>query len=649
MSSTPDTAPGPPDSPPTSRTPTPAVQGGAAALTLGALGVVFGDIGTSPLYAMKETFSEEHGLAPDPGSVYGVLSLVFWAITIIVSVKYVVFVMRADNRGEGGIMALISLIQGTGMRTARGKWALIALGVFGAALFYGDGMITPAISVLSAVEGLEVAAPSLDRFVVPIALSVLTALFVVQRFGTSLVGRLFGPVMLLWFTSLGVLGLVKVVEQPSILKALSPTYAVEFFLDQGSTAFLALGSVVLAVTGAEALYADMGHFGRRPIRRAWFGLVFPALLLNYMGQGVLLLSERGAADNPFFRLVPGWGQMPMVVLATLATVIASQAVISGAFSVTRQAVRLGFLPFLTIRHTSEKAVGQVYVAAVNWSLFVAIVGLVIGFGSSTALASAYGIAVTGTLAIDTVLFFFVVRMLWGKPLWLVLAGAAGFLFVDLSFFAGNLPKVASGGWFPLVIGAVLFVVLMTWRRGRDIVTRHRIEMEGPLQKFVSELDASRDPPVRVRGTAVFLHASGATTPLALRYNVRHNRVLHERTVIFCVETLGVPHVTGDERIAFDDLLIPDDPVGLITARFGFSDDPDVPAVLRRAREQGLDIDVDNASYFLSRITINVTRAPGMARWRKQLFKAISRNAASPATYFGLPEEQVVSLGSSVDL
>jgi len=627
--STPPPAPEPLPDPQPSRAPAAVVHGSAAALTLGALGVVFGDIGTSPLYAMKETFSEEHGLTPDPGSVYGVLSLVFWAITLIVSVKYVLFIMRADNDGEGGIMALISLVQGTALGSGRRKWILIALGVFGAALFYGDGMITPAISVLSAVEGLEVAAPGLKRFVIPIALVILTVLFLVQRFGTGVVGRLFGPVMLAWFTALGVLGLVKVVEEPSVLKALSPTYGVEFFFDQGSTAFLALGSVVLAVTGAEALYADMGHFGRPPIRRAWFALVLPGLLLNYMGQGVLLLSDRGATENPFFLLAPGWGEIPLVLLATLATVIASQAVITGAFSVTRQAVQLGFLPFLTIRQTSERAIGQIYVPAVNWSLFVAIVALVVGFGSSTALASAYGIAVTGTLAIDTVLFFVVVRLLWGRPLWLVVAGLVGFLFVDLSFFAGNLPKIASGGWFPLAIGFSLFVLLMTWRRGRDIVTRNRIEEEGPLQSFVNALNSSPDPPVRVPGTAVFLHASGDTTPLALRYNVEHNHVLHEHSVIFTAETVGVPHVGDDERLEIDDLLFPDDGISLVTARFGFQDRPDIPAALRLACAQnGLGADVDHASYFLSRITINPTRAPGMARWRKQIFKVCRSGRAS---------------------
>ena len=627
----------------------PGPRGGAAALTLGAVGVVFGDIGTSPLYAMKETFSEQHGLTPDQASVYGVLSLIFWAITIIVSVKYVVLVMRADNGGEGGIMALISLNQGAAMRTARGKWLLIALGVFGAGLFYGDGMITPAISVLSAVEGLEVAAPGLERFVVPIALAVLTALFVFQRFGTSVVGRLFGPVMLVWFVSLGALGLVQVVEESAILAALSPTYAVAFFADQGQAAFLALGSVVLAVTGAEALYADMGHFGRPPIRRAWFALVLPALLLNYMGQGTLLVADRGAAASPFFLLAPSWGRIPMVLLATVATVIASQAVISGAFSVTRQAVQLGFIPFVTIRQTSERSVGQIYMPAVNWSLFVAIVALVVGFGSSSALASAYGIAVTGTLAIDTLLFFVVVRMVWRKPLWLVLSGAVFFLFVDLSFLSANLPKVVAGGWFPLAVGLVLFVLLMTWRRGRDIVTRNRTAEEGPLQEFVSGLQGSPDPPVRVHGTAVFLHAEDDTTPLALRYNVEHNHVLHEHVVIFTAQTVGVPHVAEEDRLEIDDLRNPDDGVSLVTARFGFQDRPDVPDTLRLARERGLDIDLDEASFFLSRITINLTRTGGMARWRKHLFKGMSRNAADPIAYFGLPENRVVSLGSSIDV
>jgi KUP system potassium uptake protein len=607
---------------------------GVATLTLGALGIVFGDIGTSPLYAMKQTFDGHHKLAPDPSSVYGVLSLIFWSITIIVSVKYVLLIMRADNHGEGGIMALISLVQGLTMRTGRAKWALVSLGAFGAALFYGDGMITPAISVLSAVEGLEVAEPSLDRVVIPITLVILTTLFFIQRFGTGIVGRVF-----------------EVAKEPDILRALSPSYAVAFFLDDGKAAFFALGSVVLAVTGAEALYADMGHFGPEAIRRSWFALVLPALVLNYLGQGALVLADHNAVDSPFYRLVPEWGQLPMVVLATMATVIASQAVISGAFSVTRQAVQLGFLPFLTIRHTSEREIGQIYVPAVNWALFVAIVGLVIGFGSSTALASAYGVAVTGTLAIDTVLYFVVVRMLWHKPLWMVLVGAAGFLTVDLAFFSANLTKVFSGGWFPLVVGLVMYVLLMTWRRGRDIVTRKRTEEEGPLQAFVTALDEGPDPPGRVPGTAVFLHGGDRTTPLALRLNVELNHVRHAKVVIFHAETVRVPHVSQADRIEVDELEIDTDDLCLVTARFGFQDDPDVPAALRLAVEHVLemDFDVDRATYFLSRITINPTSSKGMARWRKRLFVAMSRNAATPVVHFGLPEERVVALGSSIDL
>jgi KUP system potassium uptake protein len=622
-------------------------RSGAAALTLGALGVVFGDIGTSPLYAMKEAFSGAHELTPDEASVYGVLSLVFWAITIVVSVKYVTFIMRADNDGEGGIMALISLVQRTPMATDMGKYALVALGVFGAALFYGDGMITPAISVLSAVEGLEIAAPDLEHLVIPITLAIVVVLFGIQRFGTSVIGRAFGPVMALWFGSLAVLGVSEIVEEPGVLRALSPHYAVAFFANHGGAAFLALGSVVLAVTGAEALYADMGHFGRRPIRRAWFALVLPALLLNYLGQGALMLSDPRAADSPFFRLVPGWAQMPMVLLATAAAVIASQAVISGAFSVTRQAVQLRFLPLLTIRHTSEEEEGQIYVPAVNWGLLAAIVGLVIGFGSSSALASAYGIAVTGTLAIDTILFFVVVRMLWERPLWMVLAGAAAFLVVDLSFFAANLPKVPHGGWFSIAVGIVVFGVLMTWRRGRGILERKRVELEGPLQEFVTGLRETDDPPARVAGTAVFLHSSGDTTPLALRYNVEYNCVLHERVIIFTGETVGQPHVADEHRVEIDDLIYEDDGIVLVEARFGFQDKVNVPAALELAVGQGLKADVGEATYFLSRTSVLPKRGEDMAMWRKRLFALMNRNAASPVRYFGLPEERVVSLGATI--
>ncbi len=607
---------------------------------------MFGDIGTSPLYAMKETFNGHHELEPSAGAVYGVLSLIFWALTIIVTLKYVLFITRANNHGEGGIMALIALIQSAKLKGARNTLLLVALGAFGAALFYGDGMITPAISVLSAVEGLEVVEPDLGDYVIPITLAILTTLFVVQRFGTGVVGRAFGPVMVLWFGALAVFGLIEVIDDPSILRALSPHYGIEFLVERPGTAFLALGSIVLAVTGAEALYADMGHFGRSPIRRSWFALVLPALLLNYMGQGALVLSDPSAIDSPFFRLVPDGLLLPMVILASSAAVIASQAVISGAFSVTRQAVQLGFLPLLTIRHTSRESIGQVYVPAVNWGLFAAIVVLVVGFGSSSALASAYGIAVTGTLTIDTILAFVVVRTLWHKPMWMVIAGATGFLIVDLAFFAANLTKVLAGGWFPLAIGLAIFTVLITWRRGREIVSRNREEEEGSLRDFVLALEAAEDPPVRVAGTAIFLNANATTTPLAMRYNVEHNRVLHRHVIVTSVETTGVPYVHPEDRHELDDLLIPDDGIILVRLRFGFQESPDVPAALRAA---DLPWKIDDATYFLSRITVDPEPNGSMAMWRKRLFATISRNAANRSEYFNLPADRVVSLGGNIEL
>jgi KUP system potassium uptake protein len=627
-------------------------KAGMAALTLGALGVVFGDIGTSPLYALQTVFAaDHHAVRPTQSAVYGVISLVFWTITTIVSVKYVTFIMRADNDGEGGIMALIALVQ-RGVRLDH-RWAkavLVALGIFGASLFYGDGMITPAISVLSAVEGLQVAAPSLEHLVVPITLAILTVLFAIQRFGTGAVGRAFGPVMGTWFAILAVSGLHRVIQHPGILRSISPTYGLDFLVDHGHTAFIALGSVVLTITGAEALYADMGHFGRGPIRRAWFALVFPALVLNYMGQGALIVNSPRAIDNPFFLLFPHWARIPMVLAATVATVIASQAVISGAFSVTRQAVRLGFLPRLTIRHTSHAEIGQVYVPAVNWGIFVAVVALVVGFGSSAALASAYGVAVTGTLAIDTLLFFVVVRHLWNKPPWLAVTGCALFLLVDLTFFSANLTKVLHGGWFPLLIALVVFVVLTTWQRGREIVTANRTEEEGPLREFVDEVRALDPPVYRAPGSAVFLNANIETTPLALRANVEHNHTIHACVVIMSIETERVPHVPVDQRVSIDDLGYRDDGITHVTARYGFMDKIDVPATLRRVADdvEG-SFDLDRASYFLSRISIVRTDAPGMSRWRKRLFMAIARNAANPVTLFGLPDDQTVVLSAHVDV
>ena len=618
---------------------------------MGALGVVFGDIGTSPLYALQALFAANNqAVKPDEAAVYGVISLVFWAITSVVSVKYVTFIMRADNQGEGGIMALIALLEGVSLRGRAAKAALVALGIFGAALFYGDGMITPAISVLSAVEGIQVAAPSLDSLVLPITLAVLTVLFSIQRFGTGAVGRLFGPVMAVWFGVLALAGAVEVIQSPAILKALSPTYGIAFFLDQGSIAFLALGSVVLAVTGAEALYADMGHFGRPAISRAWFFLVFPALTLNYMGQGALILGSPRAIDNPFFLLFPDWARVPMVVLATAAAVIASQAVISGAFSVTRQAVRLGFLPRLRVRHTSQ-AEGQIYAPAINALLFVAVVGLVLGFGSSERLGSAYGIAVTGTLAIDTVLFFVVVRMLWKKPLWLVLLGAVAFLTVDLGFFAANLHKVVDGGWFPLLLALVVFTLLITWRRGREMVTARRGEAEGRLSDFVEEMHAMEPAVFRAPGTGVFLTAGNERTPLALRENVDHNHVLHECVVIVSVDTRRVPHVDRSERVKVDDLGYKDDGILHVNISYGFQDEQDVPSALRQAAEEDLEVelDLDDATYFISQITLVRGDGPGMSRWRKKLFLGLSRTSTSPVEFFCLPEHRIVTMGSFIEL
>jgi KUP system potassium uptake protein len=629
----------------------PGAKAGMAALTLGALGIVFGDIGTSPLYALQTVFAaDNHAVRPTQTGVYGVSSLVFWTVTIIVSVKYVTFIMRADNDGEGGIMALIALVQGIVLEQRWAKPVLVALGIFGASLFYGDGMITPAISVLSAVEGLEVAAPSLESLVIPITIAILTGLFAIQRFGTGAVGRLFGPVMGAWFAVLALGGLWRVLEHPGILRSLSPTYAITFLFEHGSVAFVALGSVVLTVTGAEALYADMGHFGPSPIRRAWFAVAFPALILNYMGQGALILHTPRAIDSPFFLLFPHWSRIPMVFVATVATIIASQAVISGAFSVTRQAVQLGFLPRLTIRHTSEEEIGQVYAPGVNWALFVAVVVLVLGFGSSAHLASAYGIAVTGTMATTTILFLVVVRALWRKPLWLALVGAAVFLTVDLTFFAATMTKLTHGGWLPLTIAVVVFVVLTTWQRGRAIVTRNRTEEEGPLRDFVDEVRAMQPPVYRPPRSGVFLNANIETTPLALRANLEHNHVIHACVVIMSLETLRVPHVDESERVSVDELGYRNDGITHLTARFGFQDKIDVPATLRMAAEhvEG-DIDVDATTYFLSRITIVPTDAPGMRRWRKKLFVAIARNAANPVAYFGLPDERTVVIGSHIEL
>ncbi len=626
-----------------------------AALVVGALGVVFGDIGTSPIYTVQTVFNpgDPHPIAVSRESVYGVISLIFWSVTIIVTLLYVLLVMRADNDGEGGIMALITLIRGRRVHGGRRtRMTLAALGIFGASLFFGDSMITPAISVLSAVEGLKVVQPSLGHLVVPITAVIIVLLFASQRIGSAAVGRLFGPVMIVWFLVIAACGVHGIVDHPEILKALSPTYAIGFLAGHFSTAFFSLAAVVLAITGAEALYADLGHFGRAPITRAWLLLVFPACILSYMGQGALVLANpNDAVRSPFFLLVPHWGRIPMVVLATAATVIASQAVISGAFSVAHQAVQLGYLPRLRISHTSETTIGQVYVPWINWVLMVAVLILVFAFRSSTALAFAFGTAVTGTITITTLLFFYLVRHQWGKPIWLVLAGAGGFLVVDMLFLAANLTKLTHGAWLPLLIGVVVFTILTTWQRGRALVTRQRERDEGSLRAFVDQLHARRPPLQRVPGTAVFLNRGKSTTPLAMRANVEHNHILHEHVVILSIETRPVPHVAAADRLAIDDLGYADDGITHVGARFGYMDAPNVPDVLRLAAAAGLEcpLEVDDASYFLSTIDLHAGDAPGMSRWRKHLFVATAQITADAAEYFGLPRHRTVIMGSRIEV
>jgi KUP system potassium uptake protein len=629
----------------------PAVHGGGLfGLTFGALGIVFGDIGTSPLYAVQTVFSiDNNAVSPTPDDVYGVVSLIFWSVTLVVTLKYVTFVLRADNDGEGGIMALAALVREVSGTTVRRAAVALALGVLGASLFYGDSLITPAISVLSAVEGLEVARPGLAGAVLPIGVAILALLFAAQRWGTHRVGRLFGPVMVIWFVTLAVLGLPHIIARPGVLVGLSPTYVVSFVADHPYTAFIAMGAVVLVITGAEALYADMGHFGRRPIRVAWFAMVFPALIINYLGQAALILDDPRAVTNPFYLLAPSWAQLPLVVLATLATVIASQAVISGAFSVSRQAVRLGFLPHLTVRQTSTKESGQIYVPAVNWLLFGGVLVLIVTFRSSASLATAYGLAVTGTLLLTTTLFFMYAAAAWHWTRWKLVLAAVIFGGVELIYLGANLTKVTHGGWLPLLIAAIVATVMTTWQRGRRIITARRVELEGPLPEFIERLHAKGI--ARVPGTAVFPHPTNRTAPLALRANVEFNHVLHERVVIISVTSENVPHVPHAEQLTIDELGHTDDGIVHLSARFGFQDEWDIPAVLGQAGglSSELDLDPDNAYYFLSHITLERSRRPGMATWRKRLFIGLSHNAATPATYFKLPLHRTVVMGSRIEL
>ncbi|SEH37821.1 potassium transporter Kup [Magnetospirillum fulvum] len=615
------------------------------ALMLAAIGVVFGDIGTSPLYAMKEIFSGPHALAMDRANILGILSLVFWSITMIVSVKYVIVIMRADNRGEGGSLALLALVSHAAEGNKRLALLVSALGIFAAALFYGDSMITPAISVLSAVEGLGVAAPSLERWVVPLTLTVLAALFLIQRQGTTVVGRLFGPVMLGWFLVLAILGIRNIAHVPSVLAALSPHHALMFLVREDWHAFLALGSVVLAVTGAEALYTDMGHFGRLPIRLAWYLLVLPALVLNYFGQGALLLTDPSALANPFFRLAPAWATMPMVLLATGATVIASQAVISGAFSVTRQAIQLGYLPRMEIIHTSRDEIGQIYLPFINWMLMISVFALVLGFQNSSNLAAAYGVAVTGTMVIDSLLIGSVMLLIWKWTTRKTAIFVGGFLVVDLAFFLANATKIPYGGWFPLAVGLMVFTMLITWKRGRRQLMERLKAHAFPVVDFLASL-SDRVP--RVPGTAVFLTGMSEGVPIALLHNLKHNRIIHERVVLLTVLVEETPFIPEERRLE-NRLIAPN--VHRLYLRYGFMESPNIPKALAQARSDQLGFFYEpmSVSYFVSRETVIPLKRPGFSGWREQLFATLSRTSTSAADFFHLPSDRVVELGSQVEI
>ncbi|AOS81892.1 MULTISPECIES: potassium transporter Kup [Hydrogenophaga] len=614
-----------------------------AALTLGAIGVVYGDIGTSVLYAVKEIFGSGH-VPFTHANVYGVLSIIFWTLTTIVSLKYVVLVLRADNEGEGGLIAMLALAANAVKDKPALRRALLVIGIFGTSLFYGDGVITPAISVLSAVEGLTVISPALHPYVIPLTLLVLLVLFAVQKRGTGGIGRYFGPITLLWFLAVAALGVSHIVHHPEILGALSPHHALRFLWEQPGTSFIILGAVVLAVTGAEALYADLGHFGKKPIRLAWFSVVMPCLTLNYFGQGALLLADPSAVSNPFFRMAPTWALLPLVVLATLATVIASQALISGAFSVTKQAIQLGYLPRLNLRHTSVRDTGQIYIPFVNWSLFTAIVLAVVMFKSSSNLASAYGIAVTLDMLITTTLTFFVIRHAWKYPLWLCVAATGVFFLIDLAFFSSNMLKLFHGGWFPLVIGGGVFTLMMTWKQGRRLMSKAQQAEALDLNGFLEAVFV--EPPLRVPGVAVFMTAEPGIVPNALLHNLKHNKVLHEQNLFVNVRSHQVPWIGFNQRLEVE-------PLGhdcwAVTIHYGFKNDPDVPVALEPLRLRGCEIEPMTTSYFLSRDVVTPTLGSGMAPWREKLFAAMHHNAAGAAAFLHLPANAVVELGSKVEI
>jgi KUP system potassium uptake protein len=614
-------------------------------MMLGAIGIVFGDIGTSPLYTIKEAFSPHYGLSPDQASVFGILSLVIWSLVLVITVKYVLVIMRADNHGEGGIMALTALAQRTLPAGSRGAYAIGILGVFGVALFFGDGVLTPAISVLSAVEGLEVATPALHRYVLPITIGVLVLLFATQRFGTGRVGKAFGPIVVLWFLALAAIGVHNILGNPQVLGALNPAWAIRFFLDHGWGGLLILGAVVLAVTGGETLYADMGHFGRKPIAAAWNFLVLPSLAINYLGQGALLLSNPGAVSNPFYLGVPQWALYPMVALATAATVIASQAVISGAYSATRQAIQLGYLPRMAIRHTSRDTIGQIYIPAINWLLMLAVIATVIGFGTSTSLATAYGVSVTGTMLITSIVLIVAMRARGSLPRWLFWPLAALFVLVDVAFLSANLVKFMDGAWFPILLGIAVFTLLRTWARGRQLLQAEILKDGIALDSFLPALMLS--PPARVPGTAVFLTSQKGIAPKALLHNLKHNKVLHACNVLLTVETCAMPFVPAQERLRIDTI---GDDFHQATVRCGFMESPDVPRALMAATDcSSLCFDPMETTYFASRETIVAHRRRGMPIWRDKLFAVMHRNAAPSSDFFRIPITRLVELGAPVEI
>ena len=616
-----------------------------AALALSVLGVVYGDIGTSPLYALRESFHGTHGIPVTPGNVLGVLSLVFWSLVLVVTIKYHVVIIRADNKGEGGVLALMALVNGS--RLARGlspRHVMIVLGIFGSALLYADGALTPAISVLSAVEGLELATPALAPWIIPLTLGILVSLFVLQSRGTARIGALFGPVMLLWFGTIGALGLSEIVRQPAVLTAVSPSHAVRFFAEDVGRGFVVLGAVFLVVTGGEALYADLGHFGHRAIQIAWFSVALPCLLLNYFGQGALLLRDPAAAENPFYHLAPSWGLYPLIALATVATIIASQAVISGAFSLTRQAVQLGYSPRLRIEHTSSREIGQIYLPAVNWGLMLLTCALVLGFGSSSNIAGAYGVALSTLMLITTLMFYVMSREVWRWSIPRAALVAGLFLLMDVPFFGANALKLRYGGWVPLVIALGVYTLMTTWKRGREILAKRMLEKTVPLKMLLADLAA--EPPIRVPGTAMFMYGTTDGTPPALVHNLAHNKVLHEKIVFLTVVTEDVPHVASAARVIVKRI---GKGFYSVVARYGFMEDPDIEDVLSACRVQSLDIRIEGTTFFLGRETLVASERPGMAEWREKLFAFMSRNALRATAFFKIPANQVFEVGAQVEL